>query len=96
MTSRMLLMPVANMINLSKPRPKPLCGTEPYFLKSMYPAPHTSWISKSRVKLILRGSQLIPEYYTILLLKWYPHTNVYFGGDVGSAPIHTALQCSST
>ena len=35
-TSRMLVIPVRYITNLSKPRPKPACLTPPYFLVSRY------------------------------------------------------------
>lgn len=36
MTSLMFAMPVAYIIVLSKPSPKPACGVVPYFLRSLY------------------------------------------------------------
>ena len=36
MTSRMLVMPVISSTARSRPRPKPECGTVPYFLRSVY------------------------------------------------------------
>jgi hypothetical protein len=32
----MFSMPVVNRISLSKPSPKPACGTDPYFRSSRY------------------------------------------------------------
>ena len=48
-TSLIFDIPVANKINLSRPRPKPLCLTVPYFLKSRYHQSSFSSISKSLI-----------------------------------------------
>ena len=83
----MLFIPVIKRINLSSPRPKPLCFTEPYFLRSKYHHNSSSLIFNSWI-LFSRTSNLsslcdpptispIPGNKNDLFKKAYKHICVY-------------------